>query len=78
VDGRPDALHEDVGREADAARNLVRRLLSVQVVAAALALRLEHIRVRLCCRLFEDVRRHCVVKVVKSPQACALETLNER
>ena len=71
VHGRPDALHEDEGGQAVARPQARGQLRAVQVVAAALALRLEHEVVRRggCAREHGGHLRR--IRVVQAPQACA-------
>ena len=70
VDGRLDALHEDVcGQPARLAQPLCSRL-AVQVVAAALALRLEHELLWMLLHALQYLPCGRVLQIVQAPQPC--------
>mmetsp|Transcript_6625 Transcript_6625/g.19100 ORF Transcript_6625/g.19100 Transcript_6625/m.19100 type:complete len:272 (+) Transcript_6625:787-1602(+) len=68
VNGWPDALHEDVCRQPLPRGNLLCCLLPVQVVTAALPLRLEHVGIRVLRRCLQHLSRACLLQVVQTPQ----------
>ena len=71
VDGRLDALHEDEGGQAARVAQPLGGRRAVQVVATALALRLEHIALRVRLRVRQHLLRGGVLQVVQAPQACS-------
>ena len=70
VDGWSDALHEDVCRQPLSLLELFQHLLAIQVVTAALSLRLQHIQLRVLLGLPDHLLRLRVFYVIKAPKPC--------
>ena len=74
VDGRPDALHQDVCGQALSLLQLLLQLLPIQVVAPALPLRLQHKGLWMLLSLSQDGLCFLLFQIVKAPQACRAST----
>ena len=70
VDGWPNPLHEDVCSQAPRVSYSFLQCLPVQIVAAALPLRLQHKVLRPGIRLLEHLLRLWILLVVQAPQSC--------
>ena len=71
VDGRADPLHQDIGRQALRIFKPLHQLIPVQIIAATLSLRLEHIVVWPSVCQLEHLLRLGVLQVVQAPQPCS-------
>ena len=71
VDRRLDALHEDVGGQAARLAQPLGGRCAVQVVAAALALGLQHKALGVRLRVRKDLLCGGIFQVIEAPQPCS-------
>lgn len=71
MNGRPDALHENVCGKALSLLQLLLQLLPIQVVAPTLALGLQHEGLWVLLGFSQDVLCLLLFQVVQAPQPCS-------